>query len=83
MSLAELRKGGYVMDEHGWLNVRLALIAFVPLLKQFQRILFLESVAGVPGMVAATIRHLRSLRLMVGILPQLIYWLIMHLAIET
>ena len=29
-----------------------------------QRILFLETIAGVPGMVAATIRHLRSLRLM-------------------
>jgi len=28
------------------------------------RILFLESIAGVPGMVAATARHLRSLRLM-------------------
>ncbi|TDL23185.1 AOX, alternative oxidase mitochondrial precursor [Rickenella mellea] len=48
MNLDELRKGGYVMDEHGWLN----------------RILFLETVAGVPGMVAATARHLRSLRLM-------------------
>jgi len=48
MSLMELRKGGYVMDDHAWLN----------------RILFLESVAGVPGMVAATVRHLRSLRLM-------------------
>ena len=29
-----------------------------------QRILFLESIAGVPGMVGATLRHLRSLRLM-------------------
>jgi len=28
------------------------------------RILFLESIAGVPGMCAAVIRHLRSLRLM-------------------
>lgn len=28
------------------------------------RILLLESIAGVPGMVAATVRHLRSLRLM-------------------
>lgn len=26
------------------------------------RVLFLESVAGVPGMVAATVRHLHSLR---------------------
>ena len=30
-----------------------------------QRFLFLESIAGVPGMVAATLRHLQSLRLMV------------------
>jgi len=48
MSLAELRKGGYLMTESEWL----------------MRILFLETIAGVPGMVAATIRHLRSLRLM-------------------
>lgn len=48
MSLAELRKGGYLLDEKNWLD----------------RILFLESIAGVPGMVAATLRHLRSLRLM-------------------
>ncbi|KAJ3484248.1 hypothetical protein NLI96_g5778 [Meripilus lineatus] len=48
MSLQELRKGGYVMDEGQWLK----------------RVLFLESVAGVPGMVGATLRHLRSLRLM-------------------
>ena len=32
---------------------------------KLQRILFLESIAGVPGMVAATLRHLKSLRLMV------------------
>ncbi|KAG8767585.1 hypothetical protein FRC12_006160 [Ceratobasidium sp. 428] len=48
MSLAELRKGGYIMTESEWL----------------MRILFLETIAGVPGMVAATLRHLRSLRLM-------------------
>ncbi|KAI0051388.1 alternative oxidase [Auriscalpium vulgare] len=48
MSLEDLRKGGYIMDEHQWLN----------------RILFLESIAGVPGMVAAILRHLKSLRLM-------------------
>ncbi|TFY78481.1 hypothetical protein EWM64_g5530 [Hericium alpestre] len=48
LSLKELREGGYIMDEHAWLN----------------RILFLESIAGVPGMVAAALRHLRSLRLM-------------------
>ncbi|KAF7368726.1 Alternative oxidase [Mycena venus] len=48
MTLEELRKGGYLLDETGWLN----------------RILFLETIAGVPGMVAATLRHLTSLRLM-------------------
>ncbi|KAG1742397.1 AOX, alternative oxidase mitochondrial precursor [Suillus paluster] len=48
MSLEELRKGGYILDEKAWLS----------------RILFLETVAGVPGMVAATLRHLTSLRLM-------------------
>lgn len=48
MSLKELRDGGYLLDDAGWLA----------------RILFLESIAGVPGMCAATIRHLRSLRLM-------------------
>ncbi|KAG2039605.1 AOX, alternative oxidase mitochondrial precursor [Suillus americanus] len=48
MSLEELRKGGYILDEKAWLS----------------RILFLETVAGVPGMVAAMLRHLTSLRLM-------------------
>ncbi|KAJ4482212.1 mitochondrial alternative oxidase [Lentinula aciculospora] len=48
MTLQQLRKEGYVLDEKQWL----------------QRILFLESIAGVPGMVAATLRHLQSLRLM-------------------
>ncbi|KAF8272003.1 alternative oxidase [Lactarius quietus] len=48
MSLEELRKGRYVMDEKQWMT----------------RILFLESIAGVPGMVAATLRHLKSIRLM-------------------
>ncbi|KAJ7779350.1 alternative oxidase [Mycena maculata] len=48
MTVVELRKEGYLLDEHGWLN----------------RILFLETIAGVPGMVAATLRHLASLRLM-------------------
>ncbi|KAI0754978.1 alternative oxidase [Daedaleopsis nitida] len=48
MSLEELRKGGYLMDESQWLR----------------RMLFLESIAAVPGMVAAALRHLRSLRLM-------------------
>ncbi|KAJ3788384.1 mitochondrial alternative oxidase [Lentinula aff. detonsa] len=48
MTLQQLRKEGYVLDEKQWL----------------ERILFLESIAGVPGMVAATLRHLQSLRLM-------------------
>lgn len=39
----------------------------VLLIRLMQRILFLESIAGVPGMVAATVRHLQSLRLMVRI----------------
>ena len=41
-------KGQFEMTEQNWLN----------------RILFLESVAGVPGMVAGMLRHLRSLRTM-------------------
>jgi len=48
MSLEELRAKGFANTERQWLA----------------RILFLESVAGVPGMVAAACRHLRSLRLM-------------------
>ncbi|KAF5382520.1 hypothetical protein D9615_002956 [Tricholomella constricta] len=48
MTVQELRAAGYLLDDRAWLN----------------RILFLESVAGVPGMVAATLRHLTSLRLM-------------------
>ncbi|KAI0801802.1 AOX, alternative oxidase mitochondrial precursor [Irpex lacteus] len=48
LSLEELQKQGYILTERDWMN----------------RILFLESIAGVPGMVAATLRHLRSLRLM-------------------
>ncbi|OBZ71227.1 Alternative oxidase, mitochondrial [Grifola frondosa] len=48
LTVEELRKGGYIMDDRQWLK----------------RFLFLESIAAVPGMVAATLRHLRSLRLM-------------------
>ncbi|KAF9013460.1 alternative oxidase [Cyathus striatus] len=48
MSLEGLRKAGYMLSDKQWLH----------------RILFLESIAGVPGMVAATLRHLTSLRLM-------------------
>ena len=39
--------------------------------KWLTRFVFLESVAGVPGMVAGMLRHLRSLRLMVS--PQEIF----------
>ncbi|KAG9102227.1 hypothetical protein FS749_011656 [Ceratobasidium sp. UAMH 11750] len=48
MSLDELRQRGYAMTERKWL----------------MRIIFLESIAGVPGMVAGMLRHMRSLRLM-------------------
>ncbi|KAL1748043.1 alternative oxidase-domain-containing protein [Schizophyllum fasciatum] len=48
MTVQSLRKDGYILGPDGWLN----------------RFLFLESIAGVPGMVAATLRHLQSLRLM-------------------
>lgn len=57
LSLDELRKQGYAMTDHQWL----------------QRILFLETIAGVPGMVAAVLRHLRSLRLMVHLLHSSVY----------
>ncbi|SPO25733.1 related to alternative oxidase precursor, mitochondrial [Ustilago trichophora] len=48
MTLSEMRKKGLCFGPDGWLN----------------RIIFLETIAGVPGMVAATCRHLQSLRLM-------------------
>ncbi|KAJ7601061.1 AOX, alternative oxidase mitochondrial precursor [Mycena floridula] len=47
LTLTELRKQGYLLDNKEWLH----------------RILFLETIAGVPGMVAASVRHLQSLRL--------------------
>lgn len=46
LSLASLRDKGYAMTPKQWQS----------------RVLLLESIAGVPGMVAATLRHLRSLR---------------------
>jgi hypothetical protein len=49
MTLEELRKGGYVLTESQWMT----------------RILFLETIAGVPGFFAAMIRHLRGLRSLV------------------
>ncbi|KAH0831929.1 alternative oxidase [Lanmaoa asiatica] len=48
MTTEELKEKGYILGEAAWLS----------------RILFLETVAGVPGMVAAMLRHLGSLRLM-------------------
>ncbi|GAA6025947.1 hypothetical protein JCM11491_005171 [Sporobolomyces phaffii] len=48
MTLDEKRKQGFVMTVDQWMA----------------RILFLESIAGVPGFTAAILRHLRSLRLM-------------------
>ncbi|BEI87843.1 uncharacterized protein CcaverHIS019_0105610 [Cutaneotrichosporon cavernicola] len=46
--VAELRAKNQVLSDKQWLL----------------RIILLESIAGVPGMVAGTLRHLRSLRLM-------------------
>lgn len=77
MTLEELRKGGHILDERGWLNVSLDVSPPDVLWSQtykLQRILFLETIAGVPGMVAATLRHLTSLRLMVGYLSRLAEW---------
>lgn len=48
MELAEMRKRHLCFGPDDWLT----------------RIVFLESVAGVPGMVAAAVRHLHSLRLL-------------------
>lgn len=48
LPIAELRAKGEILSDKQWLL----------------RIILLESIAGVPGMVAGTLRHLRSLRLM-------------------
>ncbi|GAA5866901.1 hypothetical protein JCM8547_003911 [Rhodosporidiobolus lusitaniae] len=48
LTVDQLRKEGYLMTEEQWMS----------------RILFLESIAGVPGFTAGILRHLRSLRLM-------------------
>lgn len=48
MTIQELRKAGYLLSDTDWLN----------------RIIFLESIAGVPGMVAGALRHLKSIRLL-------------------
>ena len=50
MTTEELKEKGYILGEAAWLS----------------RILFLETIAAVPGMVAAMLRHLGSLRLMAG-----------------
>lgn len=47
-AVAELRKSGELLSDKDWLT----------------RIILLESIAGVPGMVGGTLRHLRSLRLL-------------------
>jgi ubiquinol oxidase len=49
LPVAELRSKGLVLSDKNWLL----------------RIILLESIAGVPGMVGGTLRHLRSLRLLV------------------
>ncbi|ODN97106.1 alternative oxidase, mitochondrial [Cryptococcus amylolentus CBS 6273] len=46
--IAQLRADGKLLSDHKWLF----------------RIILLESVAGVPGMVGGTLRHLRSMRLL-------------------
>lgn len=73
MSVEELRKKGYVMTEQEWLNVsfRITLFLEAVLTDCGKRCIFLETIAGIPGMAAATIRHLHSLRLMVRKKPAL------------
>jgi hypothetical protein len=50
LPIERLRKEGKILSDRQWLL----------------RIIVLESVAGVPGMVGGTLRHLRSLRLLVS-----------------
>ncbi|KAF6757468.1 mitochondrial alternative oxidase [Ephemerocybe angulata] len=57
--IEKLRQEGYILDDRAWLRL-------TRVIDHFREFLFLESIAGVPGMVAATLRHLQSLRLMVG-----------------
>lgn len=49
-SITALRKQGVLLSDKAWLL----------------RVILLESIAGVPGMVGGTLRHLRSLRLLVS-----------------
>lgn len=77
MSLAELRKMGCYMDgwsclgsppPHPLLVPKADICSFVPFHNTdkawLTRILFLETTAAIPGMVAGAVRHLHSLRLM-------------------
>ncbi|WVR07015.1 alternative oxidase, mitochondrial [Kwoniella sp. DSM 27419] len=48
LPIAELRRSGQLLSNHKWMF----------------RFILLESIAGVPGMVAGTLRHLRSIRLL-------------------
>lgn len=50
LPVERLRKEGKILSDKQWLL----------------RIIVLESFAGVPGMVGGTLRHLRSLRLLVS-----------------
>jgi hypothetical protein len=52
--IKELRAKGELLSDKDWLL----------------RIILLESFAGVPGMIAGTLRHLRSLRLLVSVTPR-------------
>lgn len=56
LPIERLRREGKILSDRQWLL----------------RIIVLESVAGVPGMVGGTLRHLRSLRLLVRSPPLLV-----------
>lgn len=64
MPLGEMRRRKLVFDPEQWLIVSLCCLLNDKGLKSFKRIVFLESIAGVPGMMAAMARHLHSLRLL-------------------
>ena len=71
------------MDEKQWMTVRLRIVvldSYGLTISSSQRILFLESIAGVPGMVAATLRHLKSIRLMVCLTHRYFWYALMYLA---
>ena len=58
-AVQKLRQQGVLLSDKNWLL----------------RIILLESIAGVPGMVGGTLRHLRSLRLLVSLI---VVWLGRH-----